>query len=124
MQYLLLVYTDESLLGGLAPEEFDAHMRDCLAHADELLACGKLLAFQQLEPPGTAKAVRSRGGRMQVLDGPFAETKEVLAGFNLVEAETAEEAIEMAQQLPWARYGCIEVRPVRSVAAVRQRVGA
>lgn len=124
MQYLLLVYTDESLLDRLAPAEFDAHMRDCLTHADELQACGKLLGFQQLEPPATGKAVRIRAGRTQVLDGPFAETKEVLAGFNLVEAASVEEAIAMAEQLPWARYGCIEVRPVRNVAAVRERVGA
>jgi hypothetical protein len=124
MQYLLLVYTDPSLLGQLLPEEFDAHMRDCLQHADELQACGKLLTFQQLEPAATAKAVRQRGGRTQVLDGPFAETKEMLAGFNLVEADSEEEAVRMAEALPWARYGCIEVRPVRDVAAVRARVGA
>jgi hypothetical protein len=99
-------------------------MRDCLQHADELKACGKLLAFQQLERPATAKAVRQRGERVTVLDGPFAETKEVLAGFNLVEADSMEEAVRMAQALPWARYGCIEVRPVRDVAAVRARVFA
>lgn len=124
MQYLLLVYTDSSLLGQLEPEQFDSHMRDCLRHADELQGCGKLLSFQQLEPPATAKAVRLRGGRTQVLDGPFAETKEMLAGFNLVEAESMEEAVRMAEALPWASYGCIEVRPVRNVAAVRARVGA
>lgn len=124
MQYLLLVYTDQALLGRLEAEEFDSHMRDCLLHADELQACGKLLGFQQLEPPATAKAVRMRGAKTQVLDGPFAETKEMLAGFNLVEAESMEEAVRMAEALPWARYGCIEVRPVRNVAAVRARVGA
>jgi len=124
MQYLLLVYTDQALLGRLEPEAFDSHMRDCLQHADELQACGKLHAFQQLEPPATARAVRIRGAKTQVLDGPFAETKEMLAGFNLVEAESMEEAVRMAEALPWARYGCIEVRPVRDVAAVRARVGA
>ena len=124
MQFLLLVYTDEELLGKLAPQEFDAHMRDCLQHADELKACGKLASFQQLERPVTAKAVRQRGERVTVLDGPFAETKEMLAGFNLVEAESMEEAVRMARELPWARYGCIEVRPVRDVAAVRARVFA
>jgi hypothetical protein len=124
MRYLLLVYTDQALLGRLEPEAFDAHMRDCLLHADELQACGKLHSFQQLEPPATAKAVRTRGAKTQVLDGPFAETKEMLAGFNLVEAESVEEAVRMAEALPWARYGCIEVRPVRDVAAVRARVGA
>ncbi len=124
MQYLLLVYTDEQLLGKLEPAEYDAHMRHCLQHADDLEASGKLLAYQQLEPPARAKAVRTRGGQTQVLDGPFAETKEMLAGFNLVEAESEEDALRMARELPWARYGCIEVRPVRDVAAVRRRVGA
>lgn len=124
MQYLLLVYTDPTLLGRLEPADYDSHMRDCLLHADELQACGKLLGFQQLEPPATAKAVRIRDTKTQVLDGPFAETKEMLAGFNLVEADSVEEAVRMAEALPWARYGCIEVRPVRNVAAVRARVGA
>ncbi|MBL8288664.1 MAG: YciI family protein [Rubrivivax sp.] len=124
MQFLLLVYTDPALLDTLPQEEFDAHMRHCLQHADELQQRGTLLGYQQLEPPASARAVRIRGERTQVLDGPFAETKEVLAGFNLVEAESIEEAVRLAQEWPWARYGCIEVRPVRDVAAVRQRVGA
>jgi len=124
MQYLLLVYTDPALLGQLQSSEYDRHMKHCLQHADELQACGKLKGYQQLEPASTAKAVRIRGGQAQVLDGPFAETKELLAGFNLVEAESEEEALRMAQDLPWARYGCIEVRRVRDVGAVRQRVGA
>jgi hypothetical protein len=124
MQFLLLVYTDAELLGELPAEQYDAHMRDCLQKADELTACGRLLSYQQLEPPATAKAVRVRKGRASVLDGPFAETKEMLAGFNLVEAESEEDAVRMAQDLPWARYGCIEVRPVKNVAAVRRRVGA
>jgi hypothetical protein len=124
MQFLLLVYVDEQLLGELPPKAFDAEMKGCLQHAGQLQAEGKLLAFQQLEAPSTARAVRVRGGRTTVLDGPFAETKEVLAGFNLVEAGSIEEAVRMAQEFPWTRYGCIEVRPVRDVAAVRARVGA
>jgi hypothetical protein len=124
MQFLLLVYTDDSLLAELPPPAFDTEMRQCLQHADELKACGKLLSFQQLEAPSTAKSVRSRAERTTILDGPFAETKEVLAGFNLIEAESMEEALRMAQEFPWTRFGCIEVRPVRDVAAVRTRVGA
>ncbi|MCW5633204.1 MAG: YciI family protein [Rubrivivax sp.] len=124
MQFLLLVYTDDSLLAELPPGKFDAHMRECLQHADGLQARGTLLGYQQLEAPATAKALRIRGGQTQVLDGPFAETKEVLAGFNLVEAASMDEAVSLAQEWPWARYGCIEVRPVRDVAAVRRRVGA
>jgi hypothetical protein len=124
MQFLLLVYTDPALMDRLPAAEFDAHMRDCLAHADALQAEGRLIAYQQLEAPDQAKAVRVRAGRAAVTDGPFAETKELLAGFNLVEAASMDEAVRMAHEWPWARYGCIEVRPVRDIGAVRARVGA
>jgi hypothetical protein len=121
VQYLLLVYTDPARMAELGAG-FDSEMRGCLQHADELVADGTLLAFQQLEPVETAKAVRQRAGRWAVTDGPFAETKEMLAGFNLIEADSMEEAVRIAQGFPWVKYGCIEVRPVRDVAAVRQRV--
>jgi hypothetical protein len=124
MQFLLLVYTDAELMSALPAPEYDAHMRHCLQHADELQRCGKLIGCQQLEPVASAKSVRVRRGNTSVTDGPFAETKEMLAGFNLIEAESMEEAVHMAQAFPWTQYGCIEVRPVRDVAAVRERVGA
>src|SRR5450631_2847920 len=114
MQFLLLVYTDDKLLGELPAEEFDAEMRHCLQKADELQAQGTLRGFAQLEPSTTAKSVRLRKGQTTVLDGPFAETKEVLAGFNLIEADSMEQAVHLAQGFPWIRYGSIEVRPVRS----------
>ena len=118
MQFLLLVYTDEALLGKLPAQEFNTEMRQCLQHADDMQACGTLLGFQQLESRTTAKSIRLRSGRTMILDGPFAVTKEVLAGFNLIEAESMEKAVRMAQEFPWTRYGCIEVRPVRNAAAV------
>jgi hypothetical protein len=124
MKYLLMVYSDDSLLEALPPGEFDTRMHACITHADEQRECGKLLDAQQLEAPATAKSVRIRAGKTFVLDGPFAETKEYLAGFNLVEADSEEEAIRMAAELPWAQTGCIEVRPVRDFDAVRRRVGA
>ena len=124
MQFLLLVYSDPALLDALPQGEFDTMMRGCIRHADELKADGCLLASQQLEAPATAKSVRVRQGRATVLDGPFAETKEVLAGFNLIEAESLDEAVRIAHEFPWTRTGCIEVRPVRDFDAVRQRVGA
>ena len=124
MQYLLLIYTDAELMATLPEEEFAAEMRSCLAHSDELMAQGKVLGFQQLQPPATARTVRSRGGRGAVLDGPFAETKEMLAGFNLVECESMDEAVRMAQELPWIKFGSVEVRPVGDIAAMRARVGA
>ena len=124
MQYLLLVYIDPALMEKMPPEQFDAEMRQCLLHADEMQRAGRLKTFQQLESAGCAKSVRVRGGRTSVLDGPFAETKEVLAGFNLVEAASLEEAVAMAQEFPWTQYGCIEVRPVRDLGPMRKRLGA
>ena len=124
MQYLLLVYTDAELMAKLPPEEFEVKMRDCLAHSDAQMARGKVLGFQQLQPPSTARTVRVRAGKASVLDGPFAETKEMLAGFNLVEADSMEEAVRMAHELPWTKYGSVEVRPVGDIAAMRVRVGA
>jgi hypothetical protein len=124
MQYLLLVYTDAELLDKLPEEDFKVKMRDCLKHSDAQMAEGKVLGFQQLQPPSTARTVRVRNGRATVLDGPFAETKEMLAGFNLVEAASMEEAVRMAHELPWTEYGSIEVRPVGDIAAMRARVGA
>ncbi len=124
MKFLLLVYTDPALLDALPEAQFNDEMRHCLAHADELQQQGTLLGFQQLGAPTCARAVRTRAGRTTVLDGPFAETKEVLAGFNLIDAPSMDEAVAIAQSFPWIRYGCIEVRPVRDVEAVRVRVGA
>ena len=68
--------------------------------------------------------MRIRQGRLTITDGPFAEAKEVLGGFNLIEADSIEEAVEMAKEFPWARTGCVEVRPVRDIGAVRARVNA
>ena len=124
MEYLLLVYTDTALHDALPQAEFDARMRQCLRHADELRDQGTLMDFRQLQEPATARSVRIRGGKTAVVDGPFAETKEVLAGFNLIQADSLEEAVEIARHIPWAQTGCIEVRPVRDAGAVRKRVGA
>ncbi|MEO5686975.1 MAG: YciI family protein [Burkholderiaceae bacterium] len=124
MQYLLLVYTDAELLDKLPAEDFNTEMRACLQQADAHKEQGKVLGFQQLQPAATARTVRSRNGRAAVLDGPFAETKEMLAGFTLVEAESMEDAVRMAQELPWIKYGSVEVRPVSDIAQMRARVGA
>ena len=124
MQDQLLVYTDAERLDKLPAEEFNTEMRECLQQADAQKEQGKVLGFQQLQPAATARTVRVRNGRATVLDGPFAETKEMLAGFTLVEAESMDEAVRMAHELPWTKYGAIEVRPVADIAAMRARVGA
>lgn len=124
MQFLMLVYTDDDLMNALPPGEFESLMRGCFAHADALRCDGKLLGSQQLEPAATARTLRTRNGRTTVVDGPFAETKEMLAGFNILEADSLEEAVRMASEFPWSRTGSIEVRPVLDMQAMRRRVGA
>jgi hypothetical protein len=123
MQFMVLIYNDQSLLDALPAGEGDEMMRNCLSHADELQAEGRLLESRMLAAPATAKSLRSRGGRMSVIDGPFSETKEMLGGFNLIEARDMDEAIEIAATFPWSRTGCVEIRPLEDVAAVRRRVG-
>ena len=124
MQFLLLVYNDDTLLEALPEGEFDTRMKACFGHADELKRDGRLLGSQQLESARKARSVRIRDGRTQVLDGPFAETKEVLAGYNIIEADSLDDAVAIAAEFPWAQTGCIEVRPIRDMDAVRTRVGA
>jgi hypothetical protein len=124
MKYVLLVYNDKSLLDALPAGEFDTRMRQCLAHADELRDEGKLHDAQMLALPAAAKSVRIRNGRQTTTDGPFAETKEMIAGFNVIEAESMDEAVRMAAEWPWAQTGCIEVRPIIDFDDVRKQVGA
>ena len=124
MKFLVLIYNDPQLLGAIPQREFDDTMRGCIEHADELQEQGYLIESQQLEPPSTAKSIRVRNGKRTTMDGPFSETKEVLGGFNLIEAENMEEALRIASEFPWAETGCIEVRPVRDINAVATNVGA
>jgi len=124
MQFLVLIYNDATLLEAMPQGEFDKTMHGCFVHADELRAQGKLSQSMQLEAPSTGRTVRIRDGRTSVVDGPFAETKEMLGGFNLIEATDLDEAVRIASEFPWAQTGSIEVRPVRDIEAVRRRVGA
>ena len=123
MKFMLLIYNDSTLLDAVPEGQADAMMRDCLAHADQLRQAGYLVESQMLEGAETAKSVRIRNGRPSATDGPFTEAKEVLGGFNLIEARDMEEAVRIAAEFPWARTGCVEVRPVRDIGAVRRRVG-
>ncbi|MEO7324006.1 MAG: YciI family protein [Dokdonella sp.] len=123
MKFLVMIYNEESVIDALPVGEFDTMMRGCIEHADELTAQGALLESQQLEPAATAKSIRVRNGRKTIVDGPFAETKEILGGFNLIEAADMDEAVRIASEFPWAQTGCIEVRPVKDFDSVRRRVG-
>jgi hypothetical protein len=122
MKFMLVIYNDRTLIDALPAGEADGMMRDCLAHADELRGEGYLIESQMLQDAGRAKSVRIRNGRMRATDGPFAEVKEVLGGFNLIDAADMDEAVRIAARFPWARTGCVEVRPVQDIEAVRRRV--
>lgn len=123
-KYLVIIYNDPALLEAMPREEFNETMRGCIAHADELRRKGTLLDAQMLEDARTARTIRVRGGKRSILDGPFTETKELLAGYNLIEAEDIDEAVRLACEWPWAETGCIEVRPVIELETMKQRVGA
>ncbi|MBT2768059.1 YciI family protein [Stenotrophomonas sp. ISL-67] len=124
MQFLLLIHIDEALIQDVPPEEYDAMMRGCIQHADKLKADGTLVLAQQLEPVAQARTLRTRQSQARITDGPFAETRELLAGFNLINARDPDDAMRIAQAFPWSRYGSIEVRPVADFEAERRRVGA
>ena len=103
------------------PDEVDAHIKFMQDFAARLEQSGEFVDAQALAPTGMW--VRYDGdGRPPATDGPFAETKEVLGGFNLIEARDMDEALEIAKQFPWSSSGCLEVRPVRDSEMVRQRV--
>jgi hypothetical protein len=108
MKYLCLVYLEEGKLHAV-PD------RECQTCGDGLRSAGVLVAAEALQPVETATTVRVRNGRVSVTDGPFAETKEQLAGFYLIEARDLNEAIQVAGKIPPAREGSIEVRPVRQL---------
>jgi hypothetical protein len=123
MKFALLIYNEEQVVDSLQAEgKFDGMMRECFDHVDELAEQGKFLGAQQLASASTAKSVRVRQKRVTVLDGPFAETKEMLSGFNIIEAESMEEAVEIASHFPWAQVGTVEVRPLRDINLVKSNV--
>lgn len=124
MRFLVMIYNDDSLFDALPDGQFDDMMRGCLRHADDMRDEGRLYDSQQLAPPRSAKTLRVRDGKPRIVDGPFAETKEYLGGFNLIEAADMDEALRIASEFPWAATGCIEVRPVVDLDDVRRRVGA
>ncbi|SHF89822.1 Uncharacterized conserved protein [Microbulbifer donghaiensis] len=112
MKYLCLVYSEEEKLHSLPDSPEDS---ECQAYAESVAGSGRMLAAEALEPVSSATTVRLRGGKMTITDGPFAETKEQLAGFYLLDAQNLDEALEIAAGIPAARVGSVEVRPVREL---------
>ena len=122
MRYMCLVYYDEKKLDALSKEEYDALVTEVLAYREVLRKSGHYIVSDGLQPVHTATTVRIRGSRVTTTDGPFAETKEQLGGFMLIEARDLNEAIRVASKVPPARLGCIEVRPLRELAAYAEGI--
>ncbi len=116
MKYLCLIYYDEAQAAALPEPEYLRIAGEALAYGEELNGRGQFVASESLQPTETATTIRLQGGRLAVTDGPFAETKEQLGGFFLVEARDLNEAIRIAAKIPPLRLGCIEVRPVKECA--------
>lgn len=116
MQYLLLIYGDEhamdAAMGTASEAEQAVAMKEWFDYTDWLVEKGWMRAGEALEPTSTATSIRAATGEPVVTDGPFAETKEQLGGFYLIETSNLDEAIEAAARCPGARYGTIEVRPI------------
>lgn len=115
MKYACLIYFAEKDLATLTDAEVGAMTDQCLDREDELRESGHLLAVEALAPVQTATTVRVRDGSTAMTDGPFAETREQLGGFFLIEARDLNEALQVAEKLPQARLGSIEVRPARAL---------
>jgi hypothetical protein len=112
MQYLLLIYENEEIFAGYSDEERARVLADYGVFTKAIVENGNFKAGDALKPVSTATSVRVRDGKTLVTDGPFAETREQLAGYYLVEAKDLDEATAIAARIPSAKAGCIEVRPI------------
>ena|SRR2546423_7403490 len=110
MKYLLSIYTNPANWEALSPSERDSLMSEYYAFTTEIIESGEFVQGSQLAESGSAQTVRVRGGGTQVVDGPFAESKEQLAGFYLIEVDSPKRAAELAAKIPDARYNAVEVR--------------
>ncbi len=112
MRYMLLIYGDESGWGSLSEADQQTEMAKWYAYTEEMQKAGVSTQGDALQPSSTATSVRSKDGETIVTDGPFAETKEQLGGYYLLECESREQAVDFAKRIPGARRGRVEVRPV------------
>jgi hypothetical protein len=113
MKYLCLIYDEETKLAAMPAAEFDGLMGDYYAFTKAIRGSGHYLGGNDLQPTRNATTIRIRNGQMSTTDGPFAETKEQLGGYYLIEATDLNEAIQIASRIPSAKTGSIEVRPIQ-----------
>jgi len=112
MNYLCLIYDNEQTLAGMSKPEMDVFMGEYVSFGDSIRRSGHYVAGHQLQPISTATTVRRRNGQLSTIDGPFAETKEQLGGFYLIDARDLSEALQIASRIPSTRTGSVEVRPI------------
>ena len=117
MKYLCLIYDDEQLWGRMSADERDGIMGEYTAFGRDIAASGHMRGGNQLQPTSTATTLRVRDGALSVTDGPYAETKEALGGYFVIEARDLNEAMQVAARIPSARIGAVEVRPIVEMAA-------
>lgn len=113
MKFLCMIYFDEHKAAGLPEAELRAIVDECMTYSEQLRRSGSYIAANALLPTATGRTLRGQGERLAVTDGPFAETREQLGGFYLIEAQSMEEAERIAAKIPPGRLGCVEVRQVR-----------
>ena len=112
MKYMLLIYTSERQWAAMSPSEHQATMGEYRTFTESIRASGNMVGGDRLDTVGTATTVRVRESKTLTTDGPYAETKEQLAGYYIVEAKDIDDAIGIAARIPGAKYGAVEVRPV------------
>jgi len=112
MRYLCLIYDEEKKIGAMPKGESDAFMGEYFTFTDGIKKSGHFVGGEALQPVQTATTVRVRNGKLSTTDGPFAETKEQLGGFYLINAKDLNDAVRVASQIPSARLGSVEVRPI------------
>jgi len=117
MKYLCLIYENEAAYNTTPKEELDKMFTEYHGFTEDIKASGHYVGGEALQPTATATTVRVRNSKVQTTDGPFAETKEQLGGYYLVDAKDLNEAIQIAARIPGARYGSVEVRPIIDFSA-------
>ena len=125
MKFLCLICADQnSMMEGMTPENAARHFDEYRAFTDSIRRSGNLIGCNRLQVPQTAATVRVRNGKVSTTDGPYAETKEQLGGYYLIEAKNLDDAVRIAARIPGAAHGCVEVRPVAEDEQTLRAVGA
>jgi hypothetical protein len=124
MKYLCLISAPaQKMMEGLSPVDAARHFEEYRNFTNDIRASGHFLACNRLEPPQTATTIRVRDGKVLTTDGPYAETKEQLGGFYLIQARDMTVAVQIAARIPGARFGCVEIRPVAEDEQTLRAIG-